>query len=176
MWRWERLCEVLNSLQRKSLVSLQTNLISNTCATSNDLILLVTTHWSWPVKTPLLSPFSTCLWWRSFKYLGILLTSDGKRDQEIDKWISSPTAVLQLLYRSVVLKQELSLRAKLSVYRSIYVPILTVTMSSWKKDCTFISVNLVPEIINGLRERLILTRPVLGDSFQSFDKIIWLKI
>lgn len=95
-------------------------------------------------------------------------TSDGKKDHEIDKWISSATAMLQ----SVMLKQELSLQAKLSVYRSVYVFILAVTMSSWKKDCTFIPVNLVAEMINGLRERLILTRPVLRDSLQGFDMII----
>lgn len=107
-----------------------------------------------------------------FPFLGILFTSGEKRDHEIDKWSSSATAVLQSLYQSVVLKQELSLQPKLSVYRSIYVSILTVTMSSWKKDCTLIPVNLVAEIINGLRERLILTRPALGDSFQRFDMII----
>lgn len=32
-----------------------------------------------------------------------------------------------------------------------------------KKGCTFISVNLVAEMINELRKRLILTRLVLGD-------------
>ena len=35
------------------------------------------------------------------------------------------------LYRSVVVKKELSRKAKLSIYRSIYVPILTYGHELW---------------------------------------------
>jgi len=46
---------------------------------------------------------------KEFKYLGVLFTSEGK---------------MRALYRSVVVKRELSRKAKLSIYRSIYVPTL----------------------------------------------------
>ena len=44
-----------------------------------------------------------------FKYLGVFFTSKGRMECEIDRWS---------LYRSIVVKRELSRRAKLSIYRS----------------------------------------------------------
>ncbi|KAK3540137.1 hypothetical protein QTP70_026880 [Hemibagrus guttatus] len=59
-----------------------------------------------------------------FKYLGVLFTSEGRMDCEIDRWIGAATAVMRSMYRSVVVKKELSRKAKLSIYQSIYVPTL----------------------------------------------------
>ncbi|XP_061737225.1 uncharacterized protein LOC133539140 isoform X2 [Nerophis ophidion] len=61
-----------------------------------------------------------------FKYLGVLFTSEGRVDREIDRRIGAASSVMRTLYRSVVVKKELSRKAKLSIYRSIYVPILMV--------------------------------------------------
>nr|XP_054589525.1 RNA-directed DNA polymerase from mobile element jockey isoform X1 [Nothobranchius furzeri] len=66
-----------------------------------------------------------------FKYLGILFTSEGRRDREIDRRIGSASAVMRTLSRSVVGKRELSQKARLSIYRSIYVPILTYGHELW---------------------------------------------
>uniref|UniRef100_A0A8C6KS35 Reverse transcriptase domain-containing protein n=1 Tax=Nothobranchius furzeri TaxID=105023 RepID=A0A8C6KS35_NOTFU len=60
-----------------------------------------------------------------FKYLGVLFTIDGGRDREIDRRIGSASAVMRTLSRSVTVTRELSQKARLSIYRSIYVPILT---------------------------------------------------
>ena len=57
-----------------------------------------------------------------FKYLGVLFTNEGKMEQEIDRRINAAFAVKRALYRSVVVKRELSQKAKLSIYRSIYGP------------------------------------------------------
>ena len=57
-----------------------------------------------------------------FKYLGVVFTSDGRRKEEIDKWIGKVNAVLRELYRSVVTKQDFSKTAKLSVCKSVFVP------------------------------------------------------
>lgn len=65
------------------------------------------------------------------KYLGILVTNDGKIDRQIDKWIGSVAAVLQLLYQLVMVHQELRLWTKLSVYQSIYIPFLTYGHKLW---------------------------------------------
>ncbi len=59
-----------------------------------------------------------------FKYLGVLFTRDGMMEREIDRRIGAASAVMWSMYRSVVVK-ELSRKAKLSIYRSIYVPTLT---------------------------------------------------
>ncbi|KAK3533017.1 hypothetical protein QTP70_006234 [Hemibagrus guttatus] len=60
-----------------------------------------------------------------FKYLGVLFTSEGRMDREIDRWIGAVAAVTRSMYRSVVVKKETSRKAKLSIYQSIYVPNLS---------------------------------------------------
>ncbi|KAK3527289.1 hypothetical protein QTP86_018597 [Hemibagrus guttatus] len=66
-----------------------------------------------------------------FKYLGVLFTSEGRMDREIDRRIGAAAAVMQSMYRSVVVKKELSRKAKLSIYQSIYVPTLTYGHELW---------------------------------------------
>ncbi|KAI3360026.1 hypothetical protein L3Q82_014350 [Scortum barcoo] len=65
-----------------------------------------------------------------FKYLGVLFTSEGKMEREIDRRIGAASAVMRSVYHrpTVVVKKELSRKAKLSIYRSIYVPTLTSPM------------------------------------------------
>ncbi|KAK0141121.1 Smoothelin-like protein 2 [Merluccius polli] len=60
-----------------------------------------------------------------FKYLGVLFTSEGRMEREIDRRIGAASAVMRTLHGSVVVKRELSRKAKLSIYQSIYVPALT---------------------------------------------------
>ncbi|KAI3376133.1 hypothetical protein L3Q82_016652 [Scortum barcoo] len=54
-----------------------------------------------------------------FKYLGVLFTSEGKIEREIDRRIGAASAVMRSVYRTVVVKKELSRKAKLSIYQSI---------------------------------------------------------
>ncbi|KAK3575535.1 hypothetical protein QTP86_029288 [Hemibagrus guttatus] len=48
-----------------------------------------------------------------FKYLGVLFTSEERMDREIDRRIGAAAAVMRSMYRSVVVKKELSQKAKL---------------------------------------------------------------
>ncbi|KAK3557951.1 hypothetical protein QTP86_003867 [Hemibagrus guttatus] len=66
-----------------------------------------------------------------FKYLWVLFTSEGRMDREIDRRIGAAAAVMRSMYRSVVVKKELSRKAKLSIYQSIYVPTLTYGHELW---------------------------------------------
>ncbi|KAK3573226.1 hypothetical protein QTP86_015140, partial [Hemibagrus guttatus] len=66
-----------------------------------------------------------------FKYLGVLFTSEGRMDREIDRQIGAAAAVMRSMYRSVVVKEELSRKAKLSIYQSIYVPTFTYGHELW---------------------------------------------
>lgn len=50
--------------------------------------------------------------------------SEGNREQEINRWISAVSALMWMQYCSVVVKRELSQKAKLLIYRSVYVPML----------------------------------------------------
>ncbi|KAI3352999.1 hypothetical protein L3Q82_019575 [Scortum barcoo] len=65
-----------------------------------------------------------------FKYLGVLFTSEGKMECEIDRRITA-SAVMRLVYRTVMVKKELSRKAKLSIYRSVYAPTLTYGHELW---------------------------------------------
>ncbi|KAK3568587.1 hypothetical protein QTP86_009401 [Hemibagrus guttatus] len=42
-----------------------------------------------------------------FKYLGVLFTSEGRMDREIDRWIGAAAAVMWSMYQSVLVKKEL---------------------------------------------------------------------
>ncbi|TWW59340.1 hypothetical protein D4764_06G0008700 [Takifugu flavidus] len=66
-----------------------------------------------------------------FKYLGVLFTSEGRMEQEIDRRIGAASAVMRTLHWSVVVKRELSRKAKLSVYWLIFVPTLTYGHELW---------------------------------------------
>ncbi|TKS65493.1 LINE-1 reverse transcriptase -like protein [Collichthys lucidus] len=66
-----------------------------------------------------------------FKYLGVLFTSEGRMEREIDRRIGAASAVMRTLHRSVVVKKELSRKAKLSIYQLIYVPTLTYGHELW---------------------------------------------
>ena len=68
---------------------------------------------------------------KEFKYLGVLFTSEGKVEREIDRRIGAAAAVKQALHRSVLVKRELSRKAKLSIYWSVYVPTLTYGHELW---------------------------------------------
>uniref|UniRef100_A0A8C5HXV3 protein-glutamine gamma-glutamyltransferase n=1 Tax=Gouania willdenowi TaxID=441366 RepID=A0A8C5HXV3_GOUWI len=57
-----------------------------------------------------------------FKYLRVLFTSEGRMEREIDRRIVAASAVMQSLHQFVMVKRELSRKAKLSIYRLSYVP------------------------------------------------------
>jgi len=61
----------------------------------------------------------------TFKDLGVVFTSDGSRNKEIETRIGKVNAVLRHLYCSVVTKLDLSKTGKLSVFKSVFAPILT---------------------------------------------------
>ena len=69
-----------------------------------------------------------------FKYRGVSFTSDGRQNSELDIHIGKASAVMRQLHRSVVLKRGLCTRAKLSIFRSVYVPILTCGHKCWIRN------------------------------------------
>ena len=68
---------------------------------------------------------------REFKYLGVLFSSEGRMEHELDRRIGAAGAVLRSLYQTIVTKRELSQKAKLSIYRSMFVPTLSYGHESW---------------------------------------------
>ncbi|KAK0148447.1 putative uncharacterized transposon-derived protein F52C9.6 [Merluccius polli] len=57
--------------------------------------------------------------------------NEGRMEREIDRRIGAASAVMRTLHGSVVVKRELSRKAKLSIYQSIYVPALTYGHELW---------------------------------------------
>ena len=68
---------------------------------------------------------------KEFQYLGILFSSEGTREREMGQRIGAAGAVLRSLCRTIVMKRELSQKAKLSIYRSIFIPTLTYGHEGW---------------------------------------------
>ena len=66
-----------------------------------------------------------------FRYLGVAFTSDGRQDEELDTRIGKASAVMRALHYSVVMKRESSKKAKLSIFKAVFVPILTYGHESW---------------------------------------------
>ena len=62
----------------------------------------------------------------TFKYLGVVFTSDGSRNKGIDTRIGNANPFLRELYCSMVMNRELSETTKLSVFKLVFVPNITV--------------------------------------------------
>ncbi|KAK3548141.1 hypothetical protein QTP70_004858 [Hemibagrus guttatus] len=58
-----------------------------------------------------------------FKYLWVLFTSEGRMDHEIDRWIGAAAAVMQSMYRSVVVKKELNRKIRLDAHKPQLLPL-----------------------------------------------------
>ena len=61
----------------------------------------------------------------------VAFSSDGRHDEELDTRIGKASAVMRALHYSVVMKQELSKKAKLSIFKTLFAPILTYGHESW---------------------------------------------
>ncbi|KAI3371695.1 hypothetical protein L3Q82_024259 [Scortum barcoo] len=66
-----------------------------------------------------------------FKYLGVLFTSEGKIEREIDRRIGAASAVMRSVYRTVVVKKELSRKAKLDLPVNLRSSTLTYGHELW---------------------------------------------
>ena len=60
---------------------------------------------------------------------GIAFTSDGRQDEELDTRIGKASAVMRALHDCIVMKRELSNKAKLSIFKTVFVPILTLVIN-----------------------------------------------
>ena len=58
-------------------------------------------------------------------------TSNGRQDEELDTRVGKASAVMRALLYSVVMKRELSKKTKLSIFKTVFVPILTYGHESW---------------------------------------------
>ena len=54
-----------------------------------------------------------------FNYLGVSFTSDERQDEELVTRIGKASAVMRALHNSVVMKRELSKKAKLSIFKTV---------------------------------------------------------
>ena len=90
-----------------------------------------------------------------FKYLGVLFTSEGRIEREIDRRIGAEATVMQSLYGSVVLKKKLSLKVKGQFTgKSVFLPspmVMNLTVSRLAWECLGILPEELEEV-SGERE------------------------
>ena len=65
-----------------------------------------------------------------FKYLGVAFTSDERQDKELDTQLRKAGAVMRALHNSVVMRREWSKQEKVSIFETVFVPILTYGLES----------------------------------------------
>ena len=58
-----------------------------------------------------------------FEYISVAFASDGRQDEELNVRSGKTSAMMRALHHSVVLKWELPRKAKLSLFKSVFVPI-----------------------------------------------------
>ena len=61
----------------------------------------------------------------------VAFTSDGRADEELITRIDKASAVMRALHYSAVMKRELSKKTKLSIFKTVFVPIFTFGHVSW---------------------------------------------
>ncbi|KAK3569628.1 hypothetical protein QTP86_002584 [Hemibagrus guttatus] len=114
-----------------------------------------------------------------FKYLRVLFTSEGRMDREIDRWIGAVAAVMRSMYRSVVVKKELSQKAKLSIYQSIYVPTLTYGHELWvmtERPANSPDLNPIENLWGIVKRKMRNKRPKNADELKATVKETWASI
>jgi len=67
----------------------------------------------------------------AFKYLGVVITTDGSGNNDIDTWIGKANVFMRELYRSAVTKRDLSNTAKLSVSNRPFFRSSPTVMNLW---------------------------------------------
>ena len=70
----------------------------------------------------------------SYKYLGVMIKSNGSLKEEINQRISKATKVYSQLGNSFIGKKELTTKTKISIFNSIYCPTLIYGSESWTLD------------------------------------------
>ena len=66
-----------------------------------------------------------------FKYFGVAFISDGRKDRELHTGIGKASAVMRALHYSVAKKRHSSKKAKLLIFKTVFVPILIYGYESW---------------------------------------------
>ena len=92
-------------------------------------ILAIANHRNWLDDSPPLRYRNSFL--EILLGVGVAFTSDGRQGNELDTRIGKDCAVIRALCYSVVIKRELSKKAKLSIFKTAIVPILTYGQESW---------------------------------------------
>jgi cysteinyl-tRNA synthetase len=66
-----------------------------------------------------------------FKYLGVTINNKGKEDTEINQRISAATKLYHTLGKIFIGKKEITRKTKMTVYQTIFRPVLTFGSESW---------------------------------------------
>ena len=67
----------------------------------------------------------------SFRYLGVMIHSSGKNEVEITDRVESTIKLYHSLNTAFIGKKEISVKTKMSVYKTVYRPVLSYGSESW---------------------------------------------
>jgi hypothetical protein len=67
----------------------------------------------------------------NFKYLGTIIESSGKQEIDINERIQKTTKTYHMMRQNFIKKKEISKKTKMTVFKTIYRPILTYGSETW---------------------------------------------
>nr|CAH7761708.1 unnamed protein product [Callosobruchus chinensis] len=100
----------------------------------------------------------------TFKYLGTVIDSTGREDQNLGERISGAGKLFWALNRSCFSKRELSIKTKLKVYKTLVLPVLLWGSESWvlskrmKQQLQTMEMKFLRRIKAFFRTDIVLTR------------------
>lgn len=68
---------------------------------------------------------------KNFKYLGAHLNEEGRMEDEIKERIGAAGRFFHAIRNSFIGKKEVSMRAKVTVYKTVFLPIISYSSESW---------------------------------------------
>ena len=66
-----------------------------------------------------------------FRYLGVLIDNEGNQEKEMNERIHKANITYKTIKNTIINNRELSIKTKLTVYKTIVQPILTYGSESW---------------------------------------------
>ena len=71
---------------------------------------------------------------KSYKYLGVMINSEGRLREEISQRIQKATNVYHHLGKAFISKKELTMKTKMAVYNTVFCPTLLYGSETWTLD------------------------------------------
>lgn len=106
---------------------------------------------------------------QTYEYLGVLINKDGRIDQEIKHRISKGNRTYYQINNTLIGKKEISIKAKMHLYKTIYTPTLLYSSETWtmtdkqKSKITTAEMRYLRRVVGKTRRDRVRNRSIRDD-------------